>query len=163
MFVAALIAAALATRDLDEAIDAALAQIPARSRFTEMVQTVRSWVRELPDWEVCLDRVQEAYGRYHWVHTLNNAAVVIMALAYSGGDYERGITLAVMGGWDTDCNGATVGSVLGALHGAGSIPSRWTEPLHDEVRSFVLGQSLNRISDLAARTRAVTRLASAPL
>ena len=33
--------------------------------------------------------------------------------ASSAGDFTKGITVAVMQGHDTDCNGAAVGSVLG--------------------------------------------------
>ncbi|HEX6509303.1 MAG TPA: ADP-ribosylglycohydrolase family protein [Chloroflexota bacterium] len=159
MFVAALVAAALADVTLDEAIDVAVAEIPAQSRFAEMVHQVRGWADGHVDWEICRDRIEDVYGQYHWVHTLNNAAVVIMALACSGGNYSRGITIAVMGGWDTDCNGATVGSVLGALSGTSAISPEWAEPLHDTVRSFVIGHSTQRLSNLAARTRAVTRAA----
>jgi ADP-ribosylglycohydrolase len=160
MFAAALVAAALAATRLDDAIDAALAEIPARSRFAEMVRNVRRWAREEPHWEACRNRIEEAYGQYHWIHTLNNAAVALMALLYSGEEYSLGITVAVMGGWDTDCNGATAGSVLGALLGTPGIPPAWTEPLHDTIQSIVIGHTMERISDLARRTRAVTERAA---
>jgi ADP-ribosylglycohydrolase len=156
MFTASLVAAALTASNVDEALDAALQEIPARSRFSEMVTQVRGWARDTPDPEVCRDRIEGAFGGYHWVHTLNNGAVVVMALSYSGGDFSRGIGLAVTGGWDTDCNGATVGSVLGALGGTRGIPSRWTEPLHDRLHTYVIGETDTHFSSLAARTRAVT-------
>jgi ADP-ribosylglycohydrolase len=85
---------------------------------------------------------------------------VVAALALSGGDYSRGITLAVAAGWDADCNGATVGSVLGAMAGADGIPPRWSDPLHDRVQSYVIGEGQNRISDLATRTCAVLQRAA---
>ena len=49
----------------------------------------------------------------HWVHSLNNTALVAYALEAGGGDFDRSICLTVMGGWDTDSNGATVGAVGG--------------------------------------------------
>ena len=57
-----------------------------------------------------------------------------------------------MGGWDTDCNGATVGSILGILLGAEKMPEKWISPLNDRVESFVVGYNNSRISDLAKRT-----------
>lgn len=60
-----------------------------------------------------------------------------------------------MGGWDTDSNGATVGSVLGALHGLSSIPEHFTRPLRDEVRSAVFGHGVERITSLIDRSLAL--------
>ena len=88
------------------------------------------------------------------MHTINNAAVVAAALLWGEGDFTRTIGLAVQGGWDTDCNGATAGSVFGAMHGAEAIPRRWTEPLGDRVRSALFGFDGARISELARRTAA---------
>jgi hypothetical protein len=38
------------------------------------------------------------------------------------------------------------------MHGMGSLPARWVEPLNDRVRSAVAGFDDSRISDLAERT-----------
>jgi len=58
----------------------------------------------------------------------------------------------VQGGWDTDSNGATAGSVTGIISGAAALPSHWTAPLHDTARSAIRGFDRSRISDLADRT-----------
>ena len=92
------------------------------------------------------------YGQYSFVHTVNNAAVVAASLLWGEGDYTRTVGLAVQGGWDTDCNGATAGSVFGAMHGTKALPGNWVEPLNDLVRSAVFGFDNSRISDLAERT-----------
>ena len=66
---------------------------------------------------------------------------------------RRSVALAgIMGGLDTDCNGATAGSVLGALLGAHALPEHWTAPLHDTLHSAIDGFNVNRISDLAQRS-----------
>jgi ADP-ribosylglycohydrolase len=62
------------------------------------------------------------------------------------------VTLAVTAGYDTDSNGATVGSAAGALLGAGRLPQAWIEPLHDTLRTSVAGLGSARISELAERT-----------
>jgi len=158
MFFAALIAACLVTDNLDEAIDAALGEIPARSRLAEAVAQTRSFCADEDDWEKAWDKISEAYGHYHGVHTINNAALVLMGLLYGMREddpaalYEKAIALAVHGGWDTDCNGATAGSVAGALIGAGAVPEKWTSVLDDRLESIVVGMTDNRISDLAERT-----------
>lgn len=157
MFFAALVAAALATDDLNEAIAAAAAEIPARCRLRECIDDCLAWCAQDDDWKTTWERINAKYGHYHPVHTVNNAALVLMGLLHSRGDFSRAICIAVMGGWDTDCNGATAGSVMGALLGAKGIPSRWVEPLNDTLESSLHGMNVNRISDLAARTLAVAQ------
>ena len=63
--------------------------------------------------------LEAEFAGMHWVHALNNTALVAYALEAGGGDFDRSICLTVMGGWDTDSNGATVGAVAGALGGTG--------------------------------------------
>jgi len=161
MFFAALIAACFATDDLNEAIDAALAEVPAKSRFAEMVQKTREFCDDEVDWERAWAKINETYGHYHGVHTINNAALVLMGLFYGAREedpamfYEKAITLSVHGGWDTDCNGATAGSVAGAVLGASRVPEKWTGVLDNRLESIVVGMTDNVITDLADRTVAV--------
>jgi len=152
MFVAAMLSAALVTTEIDEIIEIGLSEIPENCRLAEAVRNTMTWCREDLDWERAWDRVSEKYGHYHGVHTINNAALVVMGLLYGASDYETGIVVAVRGGWDTDCNGATVGSILGAKFGAKALPEKWVGVLNDRLLSSVRDCNDNRISDLAART-----------
>src|SRR5205085_4037663 len=68
-------------------------------------------------------------NHHDWCHTNSNAQVVTLALLYGEDDYEKTITLAVTAGFDTDCNGATAGSVWGIVHGVTAIPSKWAKPI----------------------------------
>jgi len=152
MFITAMISAAFATRDIGEIISIGLSEIPAGSRLSEAVKDVMEWRKKYADWRESWMRINEKYGHYHRVHTINNAALVLLGLLYGEGDFERSITISVMGGWDTDCNGATVGSILGVMLGADKIPEKWIKPLNNRIESFVIGYNNSRISDLAKRT-----------
>lgn len=161
MFFAALIAAAMGTDDLHAAISAARAQIPDRSRLAEAVDDVVAWCAQDPDWETTWQRMDAKYGHYHPVHTINNAVIVLLACIHGlrecatagwSDPLEAAVCIAVMGGLDTDCNGATAGSVVGALLGAGGVPDKWVAPLRDTLHSSLEGMNVNRISDLAQRT-----------
>jgi hypothetical protein len=135
------------------ALDAALAQVPPHSRLAEALDDVLGLYSSGVDWESARnDLAERYYGQYSFVHTVNNAAVVAAALLWGEGDYTRTIGLAVQGGWDTDCNGATAGSVFGAMHGTKALPAKWIDPLNDLVRSAVFGFDNSRISSLAERT-----------
>lgn len=152
MFFAAAISAAFVARDVQQVIHLALEEIPRASRFARMVVECLEWCENCPDWFTAREKVEQVYGHYHWVHTLNNAALVILALLYGQGDFGKTICLAVMGGWDTDCNGATAGSILGVLLGADRLPSRWIAPLNDTLQSAVFGFSEVKISEMARRS-----------
>ncbi|MDW8290379.1 MAG: ADP-ribosylglycohydrolase family protein [Armatimonadota bacterium] len=153
MFVAAMIAAAFATQDVVEIIRAGAAEIPAQSREAEMIRDCLAWRRECRSWQEAFERLTNRYyGKYHPVHTVNNDAIVLNALLWGWPDFEKVITIAVMQGMDTDCNGATAGSIWGAAFGAKALPAKWTEPLHDTLYSAVFGFAENRISELAKRS-----------
>jgi ADP-ribosylglycohydrolase len=154
MWAAAMVAAAFVESDPSRVVARGLVVIPAASRLAEAV----AWSADLAscsdDWEVVLDGLHGRYGHYHWVHAVNNAALVAAALVHGGGSYARSITAAVMGGWDTDSNGATVGSVVGAMVGRAGIGEAWAAPLRGEVRSSLKGFDRSRVDDLARRTLA---------
>ena len=152
MFVAAMISAAFAVEDVEEIIRIGLSEIPEGSRLAEAIRDVLSWRRICRSWEEAWERIERKYGSYHPVHTINNAALVVMALLYGEGDFAKTVSIAVMGGWDTDCNGATAGSVIGVLLGARKIPEEWVKPFNDTIRSCVIGFDMSRITDLASRT-----------
>jgi len=150
MYYAAVIAAAFAAETPEEALRIGLSEIPAECRLAECIADVLAWHKQEPEWRDCWSRINARYGHYHWVHTLNNAALVAMGLLYGNGDLGATIGIAVHGGWDTDCNGATAGSVLGAMLGAKALPEQWTKPLDDRMESALFGHAHNRISELAA-------------
>jgi ADP-ribosylglycohydrolase len=157
MFVAAACATALVSDDVDEVVAHGLSVVPAQSRYAEAIALGVELGRSDRTTEDALDAVHDRYGHLHWVHVLNNAALVAYALTASRGDFETAITTVVMGGWDTDSNGATVGSITGALAGAARLPSRWVEPLRNRVASSLPGFDGIGLDALAERTLAVTR------
>jgi ADP-ribosylglycohydrolase len=157
MFVAAMLAAAAVTDDIEAIIRCGQSEIPAESRLSEAIDDLLTWSREVDDWEACWERIQAKFGHYHPVHTINNAALVLLGLLYGRDDFGRVVGIAVHGGWDTDCNGATAGSIAGLRMGAKRLPEEWIGPLNDRLESIVVGFADNRISDLAERTLAVAR------
>jgi hypothetical protein len=157
MWAAAMAAAAFALEDPAQIVRAGLAQIPARSRLSAEVERVIDWRAEGIGWEEAFDRIHAQWDEkrfYHWVHTIPNAMIVTVALLWGERDLERTIGIAVAGALDTDCNGATSGSVVGAMRGARALPASWTAPLRDTIRSGVQGFDGASIADLARRTRA---------
>ena len=78
--------------------------------------------------------------------------IVVAALLYGNGDFGRSICMAVETGFDTDCNGATVGSVLGMANGIDSIEEVWKKPLNDTLHTSIFGVGTVKISDRVKQT-----------
>lgn len=153
MWCAALVSAAFTAGSAAEALDASLTVVPTGSRLHRAIDDTRRRHAAGLDWQQNRDRIEADLGHYSWVHTINNAAVLTAGLLYGDGDFGRTIGLTVSGGWDTDSNGGTAGSVAGIL--AGEIEARWREPLQDTVRSAVFGYDRSSITWLADRTAEV--------
>ena len=154
MMCAAMISAALATDNLSQIIEAGLGQIPSHCRLAETVADCLKWHEECAGWEEAFDKMlQTYYGKYSWVHTNNNLAIVLIALLYGWPDYEKVACISVMQGMDTDCNGATAGSIIGAALGAKNLPDKWIAPLGGKLDSGVQGFMQTPIEELANRTK----------
>ena len=156
MFVAAMIAAAFAIHDVRAIVDAGLAEIPRDSRLShdirKTIEVCDKFGNDSARFEEVFEELYQLFGHYRAVHTNNNAAIVVAAMLLGRDDFEKVITLSVMAGWDTDCNGATAGSICGAMVGASRIPPKWTSPLNDTLKSGLLGYDPIRISECAKRS-----------
>ena len=160
MFAAAMIAEAAVCDDIREIVESGLGQIPATSRLTEDVKSVLAMYDDGKSVDDCFAFIHEKWNEYTdhgWCHTISNAMIVTAALIYGGGDYTRSIGLAVQTGFDTDCNGATVGSVLGMRNGFAALPSEWYEPIGDKLATSIFGVGTVKLSDMAKKTLAVAK------
>lgn len=160
MWAAAMIAAAFVMEAPREAIEVGLAVVPPASRFSESLLRVLAWRKQGLSAAQAIEGIHEEWDEtrsHDWCHTISNAMIVTMALLWGDRDFERTICLAVQACFDTDCNGATSGSVLGAMLGASKLPEKWTGPLNDTLETGVQGYHRVRIGDLAARSLEVAR------
>jgi len=108
---------------------------------------------QLDPGEQSIDGLHHRFAGFSPIHTLNNLAVVVWALHTAQDDFATAIGNAVAAGWDTDCNGATVGGLFG-LSGH-PIPERWTLPWAGRVVVDIAGASELQLDELVARTTAV--------
>ncbi len=152
MFTAACIAWAFVSDDIEEIVRVGLSEIPTDCRMAETIRAVLNLRRDTGDWEVAYQRLLPTMAAYHPVHAINNTAWMVLAMLYGDGDFESTICKAVMCGFDTDCNGANAGAVLGILTGADALPGKWTDPLNDTLRTAVSPFGELHISELARRT-----------
>jgi ADP-ribosylglycohydrolase len=155
-FVAALAGAIPSSSTLGEAVDVASGEIPRESGVLAAI----SFARSLVGVECAVEEIHGRYAGLPPVHALNNLALVVWALLSHEDDYSAAIGEVVAAGWDTDCNGATVGGLWGLC--GRPIPERWTAPWQDRVAVTLAGVGELRLDDLVARTVGVAqRISSA--
>ena len=159
MFTAATVAtAADGTSDVHTALETGLSVVPPRSRYAAAVRLGIELARTHADFETVVDALHAAYSDHHWVHVLPNAALLAAALTHADGDFEGSICRAVSGGWDTDSNGATAGSVAGLLAGhPDALGAHWTAPLKNRLATSVAdfdGIGFDELARLTLEARA---------
>ncbi|NUP23548.1 MAG: ADP-ribosylglycohydrolase family protein [Streptomyces sp.] len=142
MFTAAVIAqAATATgpHDIHACLRTGLTVIPPASRLAQAVQHAIQLAHSHDDFDTVVDELHATHApTHHWVHAIPNTALIAAALTHADGDFTGSICRAVSGGWDTDSNGATAGSVAALLAGTPSaLPDRWTTPLKNRLATSV--------------------------
>ncbi|KAB8161312.1 ADP-ribosylglycohydrolase family protein [Streptomyces sp. 3MP-14] len=167
MFVAAAVATAMTGRqDVHGCLAAGLTVVPARSRYAAAVRLGVETARAHRDFDAAVDALHARFADHHWVHALPNAALLAAALTHADGDFTGSICRAVAAGLDTDSNGATAGSVAGALAGdPDALPRRWTAPLRNQLASSVGdfdGVGFDELADLTRRAAPPPRDATAP-
>ncbi len=155
MFVAAMLAQAAVDSDIMSVIRTGLSVIPEKCRLHDDVEKVIGWHAEGLSSEQITDRIHSVYdekSQTGWCYTNPNAMIVVMALLSGEGDFGRSICIAVQAAFDTDCNGSTVGSVVGMLRGGAGIPEEWIVPFSGRLRTAIDGYGEVTAEELVEKT-----------
>ncbi|MBQ7290635.1 MAG: ADP-ribosylglycohydrolase family protein [Clostridia bacterium] len=155
MFVAAMLAVAAVNDNIKDIIYGGLAEIPATSRLYEAVMKLIEKYDGGATTDEMFAYIHSIYNNedgFDWCHTISNALVVVASLLCGEGDYGKSICLSVQTGFDTDCNGATVGSVIGMRNGMAGVGEEWTAPTNGKLRTNLCGYDLVNIDELIDKT-----------
>ncbi len=157
MFVAAMLARAAVSDDMEDVLRCGMAYIPNASRLHDRLSYVlNAYKTGVPAEEVFaqIHREYDEHTGYGWCHVISNAMIVAASLLYGEKDYGKSVCLAVQAGFDTDCNGATAGSVLGMLLGFDRIGREWTDPLKGTLETGLIEVGVTKIDALIEHTMA---------
>jgi len=160
--VAAIEAAAFVEKDMDKLIDTAVALIPADSLIARMIADIRGWYAEEKDWRKNREKLEAKYGYDKYgggCHMIPNHGLIILSLLHGEGDFSRALMIVNTGGWDTDCNAANVGCIMGIRNGLAGIDNGpdWRGPVADRMY-LPTADGGRAISDAVAETYHIVRL-----
>ncbi len=133
MFTAAVESAAFIISDIRELIEIGLAKIPESCRVARSVKlAIKAYDdgKTLEEARNILVKDSEDLG---WFQAPCNLGFVILGLLFGEGDFKKSIISAINCGDDTDCTGATVGSIMGILYGTKGIDNELREYVGDKI------------------------------
>lgn len=135
VFVAALESAAFIISDIRKLIDIALSKIPAESRMAKSIVKLLECYDSGMDYREAREviRLLNSDLGTGWFEAPSNVSYAVLGLLWGEGDFKKSMIYAINCGDDTDCTGATVGSVLGIIGGTKIIPEDWKSHIGDEI------------------------------
>ncbi len=135
---AAMEAQAFVETDIEKLIDVGVSCIPQDTIIARLIHELRQLHQTEKDWYKARQWLDENYGYERYggnVHIVPNHGVIILALLYGEGDFQKTLMIANTCGWDTDCNSGNVGCLLGIRGGLAAIESGpdWRGPVADRI------------------------------
>jgi hypothetical protein len=139
---AAMISEAFFETDPRRLVESALARLPADSPYARGIRDVLRWRDAHPDWRDTRRLLHANYYRevdgfvipVPVLGSMINGLCGIMAFLYGEGDFTRTVAIATSAGYDCDNQAATLGGLLGVMHGTRAIPAHFTHELPSRGR-----------------------------
>ena len=135
---AAMEAQAFVESDLDVLLDTGISMIPRDSVIYRMIGDLREWHSQEPDWRAAFGRLSASYGYDKYggnCHMVPNHGLIVLSLLYGDDDFQKSLMIVNTCGWDTDCNSANVGCLMGIKKGLAGIDAGpdWRGPVADRL------------------------------
>lgn len=157
MFLAALESDLFISRDLQSSIAKGLEIVPTERRLAQALRSVVQWHKEGASWEETRQKMLGKFGSHNFTDVTLNLSYILIGLLFGEGDFERSLKLSINCGMDTDCTGATCGSILGILHGASGLSPAMRAlagnviACHDSLAGLSLPGTLEELTDRSLR------------
>lgn len=152
IFTASLESAAFIEQDRDKLIAFALSMIPENSETAIAIRKAVEARKDGKDWQTAREEVIKVTEDLGWFQAPRNVAFTMIGFLWGDGDFGKSICIAVNCGDDTDCTGATLGSILGLIGGTKAIPAKWREPIGEKIinvaiSGFEAPKDINALTD----------------
>ncbi len=138
IFTATLESAAFIEKDMNKLIQFALSTIPDDCLVAKAVNTALEAKKNGMTWQQAREAVITATEDLGWFQAPRNVAFTMIGWLFGEGDFGKSICIAVNCGDDTDCTGATLGSIFGIIYGTAIIPEKWRAPIGDGIKTVAI-------------------------
>lgn len=151
IFNAMLVSLAYVETDIRKLLESCIDMIPKRSEYYSVVKFALDKAKQEGDWEKAWRLCEKQFEKYNWIHAYPNAAAEVIALWFGEGSFDETAYIISMAGQDVDCNAAQILTAIGIMDPQG-IRSEWTDPIGDELKTYLRRYRSISIKDLAKRT-----------
>lgn len=151
MLFAAAQSAAFVVEDPLEAIRIGLTEIPNDCQLAVHVKWALDIAHTVTNYQVARELVDSRFGDMEHAHTINNACLVVFALAIGNGDITKTIGECVAMGLDNDCTAATAGSIVGAISTIDQLDTVWYQSFHNKIDTYLNGIGVLNLQELLRR------------
>jgi hypothetical protein len=162
MFVSAMYAAAFFERDPEKLVQVGLAAIPKESDYAMAIRAMIKLHNLWPyDWRKAWNEFYRVYFNTDTcselvLHRVDidakvNGALIVLGMLYGDGDFNKTVSIAIAGGQDADCNGASAAGIWGAMYGYDALPAPWIREL-DKIRKQKFAFTDYSFDDICAST-----------
>ena len=141
MFVAAMESMAFYESDIRKLIDKGLSFIPEDCKTAKSIKLAISLYDGGTDFVTARNAIVKENEDLGWFQAPANVSYVILGLLYGEGDYKKSMIHAINCGDDTDCTGATIGSLMGIIGGMDCVPKDWADYIGDRIISIAIDTS----------------------
>lgn len=156
IFCAAIQSAAFVESDKYKLIDIGLSYIPIDCAVAKAVKCVMECYENQISWQDAFIKlsyeVPGAFSAGNYKHgeetelpisqlgysVPQNIGIFILAWLYGEDDFGKSLSIAINCGEDTDCTAATLGAILGIIHGIEWIPRKWIEPVSNKIKTICI-------------------------
>lgn len=152
IFNATLVSLSFVEHDIRKILTDCILMLPKKSEYHSIVSFALEACKAEGNWRSSWAKCEKRLEKYNWVHAYPNAAAEVVALWFGKGDFDRTAYIISMEGQDADCNAAQTLTAIGTIVGAGGISKKWTDPIGDELKTYMRKQRSLSIKALAKRT-----------
>lgn len=132
LFNTAVESAAFVVADREQLIAIGLSYIAENSMTAQAIRAAQAAHAAGLEWKEARQRVLAATPHYNAQYSPINIGFQVIGWLY-GTDFGDALCKTVNCGYDTDCTGATLGSILGIMATRQGLPLRWTAPLGENI------------------------------
>ena len=73
---------------------------------------------------------------------------IVFSFIIGGSNFDKVISNCIAMGYDNDCTGASVGSIIGAILTHNGIDEKWYKPFNNEIHTYIRGYETISIDNL---------------